>query len=80
MDRRTNRAPSAQWFLTNAVPPMKAAIEAKDAAGFQKQVSLFTAACNTCHGMEKMPFVSVQRPERRLSPVRFQGAAQSPKP
>jgi hypothetical protein len=29
MERRTNRAPSAQWFLTNAIPPMKAAIEAR---------------------------------------------------
>ena len=71
MERRTNRAPSALWFLTNAIPPMKAAIEAKDSALFDKQLSVFTAACNTCHAMEKMPFITVQTPERRLSPVMF---------
>jgi hypothetical protein len=80
MQRRTNRAPSAQWFLTNGIPPMMAAIEAKDGGRFEKQMSLFTASCNTCHAMEKMPFVTVQMPERRLSPVRFNGAAQGPKP
>ncbi len=73
MERRTNRAPSAQWFLTNAIPPMKAAIEAKDAAKFESQWRVFTAACNTCHAMEKMPFITVQTPERRLSPVKFHG-------
>jgi hypothetical protein len=78
MERRTNRAPSAQWYLTNAIPSMKAAIEAKDAARFEKQFPLFTAACNTCHAMEKMPFVTVQVPEHRLSPVRFNGGARSP--
>lgn len=80
MERRTNRAPSAQWFLTNAIPPMKAAIEAKDAVKFGKQFPLFTVSCNTCHAMEKMPFVTVQVPEHRLSPVRFHGGAPLSKP
>lgn len=73
MERRTNRAPSARWFLTNAVPAMKAAVEAKDGVKFRQQFPLFTAACNTCHAMEKMPFITVQTPEHRLSPVRFPG-------
>ena len=73
MERRTNRAPSAQWFLTNAIPPMKAAIESRDAAKVDSQWKIFTAACNTCHAMEKMPFITVQTPERRLSPVKFHG-------
>jgi hypothetical protein len=76
MERRTNRAPSAQWFLTNAIPPMKAAIEAKDATTFARQLPLFTAACDTCHAMEKMPFITVQPPERRLSPVKFHNISQ----
>lgn len=77
MERRTNRALSAQWFLTNAIPPMKAAIEAKNAAKFESQWPLFTAACNTCHAMEKMPFITVQTPERRLSPIKFHGTGAS---
>lgn len=78
MERRTNRAPSALWFLTNAIPPMKAAIEAKDSARFDKQLPVFTAACNTCHAMEKMPFITVQTPERRLSPVMFHNNQPTP--
>ena len=78
MERRTNRAPSAQWFLTNAIPPMKAAIEAKDSARFEKQLPFFTAACNTCHAMEKMPFITVRAPERRLSPVMFHNNQPAP--
>ena len=78
MERRTNRAPSALWFLTNAIPPMKAAIEAKDSALFDKQLSVFTAACNTCHAMEKMPFITVRAPERRLSPVMFHNNQPAP--
>jgi len=73
MERRTNRAPSAQWFITNAVPLMKATVESRDGTRFRQQFHIFTAACNTCHTMEKMPFVTVQVPDRRLSPVRFQG-------
>ena len=78
MERRTNRAPSAQWFLTNAIPPMKAAIEAKDPARFDRQMPLFTAACNTCHTMERMSFITVQTPERRLSPVKFHSNQATP--
>ncbi len=78
MERRTNRAPSAQWFLTNAIPPMKAAIEAKDSARFDKQLPVFTAACNTCHAMEKMPFITVRAPEGRLSPVMFHNNQPTP--
>jgi cytochrome c1 len=71
MERREKRAASAKVFLANAWPGIKAAVAAKDPAQFQQQFALFTAACNACHAMEKMPFIVVRPPEQRLSPVHF---------
>jgi hypothetical protein len=71
LERRPKRAASAQSFLTNALPAVKEAVLKKDPALFKERFATFTVACNICHVMEKMPFVTVQPPEHRLSPVRF---------
>jgi hypothetical protein len=71
IERRPKRAASANIFLTNAIPPMKQAIEKKDAVAFDAQFKMMTVSCNICHAMEKMPFVQIQPPEQRASPVRF---------
>jgi hypothetical protein len=72
MERRPKRAASAGPFLTNAIPMMKQSIEKKDSSQFEARFKLLTLSCNTCHSMEKMPFVQVHPPEQRHSPVRFQ--------
>lgn len=71
LERRPKRAASARLFLTNAVPLMKQALDAKSPKGFDTQFKLLTVACNTCHAMEKMPFVQVQPPEHRHSSIRL---------
>jgi hypothetical protein len=71
IERRPKRAESARLFLTTAVPAMQKAIEKRDRVSFDAQFKIFTVACNTCHAMEKAPFMQIHLPEQRLSPVRF---------
>lgn len=71
LERRPKRAASAQTFLTNALPAIKEAVLKKDPAVFKERFAALTTACNVCHALEKMPFVTVQPPEQRHSPVRF---------
>lgn len=71
IERRPKRAASAQQFLTNAIPPMKQAIEKKNADAFDAQFKMLTLSCNICHAMEQMSFVQIRPPEHRASPVRF---------
>ena len=70
-ERRPKRAASAGPFLTNTIPMMKEAIAKKDQRVFQERFKLLTVSCNSCHSMEKMPFVQVSPPDIRLSPVRY---------
>jgi hypothetical protein len=71
LERRPKRAASAQVFLAAALPQMKEAIERKDAEFFNQRFTAFTAACNTCHAMEKVAFMQVAPPRQRLSPIQF---------
>jgi hypothetical protein len=66
-ERRPKRKASFDWFFTNAVPPMKQAIEHGDASSRLAAYQTYTAACMTCHGMEKVPFVPLARPWEKPS-------------
>jgi hypothetical protein len=61
-ERRPKRKASYDWFFTHAVPPMKQAIETGDKDSRLAAYQTYTAACTTCHGMEKVPFMPVARP------------------
>lgn len=58
-ERRPKRKPSYEWFFENAIPPMKEAIENGNALSAYE---LFTSHCVTCHAMEKVPFMPVNKP------------------
>jgi hypothetical protein len=71
MERRPLRARSAQPFLQNSIPAMKAAINKKDSSVFNKNFIMFQTACNSCHIAEKVPFIQTGIPEKRLSSINF---------
>jgi hypothetical protein len=67
-ERRPKRAASAR-MLEGALAPVKNAIGRRDAAGFDAAFTTLTATCNACHVAERVPFVHVELPRVRLSPV-----------
>lgn len=70
LERRPKRAQSAQHFLNRVLPDMQEAVAGKDTAAFKSQYDVLTANCNSCHAMEKVPFFTVEKPVRRLSPIK----------
>ena len=70
LERRPLRAKSAQSFLSESIPSMKRSIASKDTSDFNSGFLVFTASCNSCHAMEKVPFFNVVPPFERLSPIR----------
>ena len=67
--RRPARAESARDFLDGDIAPLQETIDAEDGDAFDEQFDDFTAACNTCHAKEEVPFINIDAPEHRLSPV-----------
>lgn len=67
--RRPARADSARDFLDDDLPPLRETIDDRDGEAFDDEIGDFTAACNTCHGKEEVPFIQVAEPQHRLSPV-----------
>ncbi len=59
-ERRPKRKASYDWFIANAIPPMKKALESEgDSMTAYKS---FTNQCITCHSMEKVPFIQFDKP------------------
>ncbi len=71
IERRPGRAESSARFLNNALPDMKNAIDAHDRDTFMQGFTAFTQSCNSCHEAEDVPFITIERPEERASPVRW---------
>lgn len=69
LERRPKRAASAKTFLDIVLPEMLGAIESKDVAQFRKIYGSMLSTCNTCHRDEKVEFVPVVLPTRRLAPL-----------
>ncbi len=69
--RRPARAESARPFLDQDIPALAEAIDAEDGEAFDDAFDDFTQACNTCHGREEVPFVTVAPPEDRSTAVHF---------
>jgi hypothetical protein len=70
LERRPKRAQSAQAFLNDDLPVVRQAIESRDPAIFRDAIERLRAGCVRCHTDEKLPFFTVELPERRVSSVR----------
>jgi hypothetical protein len=70
LERRPNRAKSAEHFLNVALPEMNKAVEQKDTAIFNENFQMLTNSCIACHAMEKVPHFTVKKPLHRQSPIR----------
>ncbi|MBI1940665.1 MAG: hypothetical protein HYS33_04055 [Acidobacteria bacterium] len=70
LERRPKRGPSAQPFLNEDLPFVQQAIERREGAGFHRAMERLRSACMKCHNNEKVPYFTVEFPERRISPVR----------
>ena len=70
LQRRPNRAESAEQFLTFAIPQMENSIESKDLETFNRAYQMLSMSCNSCHALENVPFFHVQIPTERRSSIR----------
>lgn len=70
LERRPKRAQSAQPFLNDDLPAVQQAIQARDTTTFRGAMDRLRAGCVRCHTNEKLPFFTVELPQRRVSPVR----------
>ncbi|WP_196888541.1 hypothetical protein [Aureivirga sp. CE67] len=73
LQRRPNRAKSAEHFLNNVIPEMKKAIDAKDKNLFNEKIEFMRNSCTACHayaGEESYPSFKVGIPTDRQSPIR----------
>lgn len=71
IERRPGRGESAVPFMNNSLPAMQDAIGSRDRGIFMQGFDMLTQSCNTCHEAEEVPFITIQRPEERVSPVRW---------
>jgi hypothetical protein len=70
LERRPKRAASARPFLTEDLPAVVAAIDAKDAGRYRDALERLRTSCAKCHVAESVPFFTAQFPERRTSVIR----------
>lgn len=68
VERRPGRAQSAQ-MLEGVLPGVEDAVTARDPALFTERFTALTVTCNACHQLKRVPFVHVQPPSSRMSPV-----------
>ncbi len=69
--RRPEREASATQFVNLTSSQLMETIEKEDRDAFMKAFSTFAGSCNTCHGMEDVPFIQVIIPETRMSIVKL---------
>jgi len=67
---RPKREKSGIHFLHYVLPELKKTIESRDTTSFNKGFVMLTSNCNSCHIMEKVPFLTVKVPTERQSPIR----------
>lgn len=68
--RRPKRAASARPFLDEELPVVLRAIESENSADFHQAMDRLRAACMKCHTQEHVPWITVEFPAARPSPVR----------
>jgi hypothetical protein len=72
LQRRPERAKSAEHFLNDVLPGMENAVTGKSMEEFNRNFNLLTTACNSCHTLEEVPFFNVMTPTQRQSVIRKQ--------
>ncbi len=70
LQRRPERAASAELFINKAIPDVAGAIEERDPESFERSINLMMNTCNSCHALEEMPFLTVNVPVERRSTIR----------
>jgi hypothetical protein len=68
LERRPKRAESA-GVIEEPLSDLASAIERRDPAELDRAFAVLTETCNACHRAERVPFVAVQPPVQRSSPV-----------
>jgi hypothetical protein len=67
--RQRRRKNGEEIFFNGAYPQVLAAIRKKDPAEFKVRFDEMTTQCNACHAAEKVPFIMVATPTRKLTPL-----------
>ena len=70
LQRRPQRAKSAQSFLQTILPEMKKSVESRDTMLFNNNFEILTLNCNSCHVAEKVPYFNVQPPSQRFLSIK----------
>ncbi|CAL2080675.1 conserved protein of unknown function [Tenacibaculum sp. 190524A02b] len=73
LQRRPNRAKTAQHFLNFVIPEVKKTIKAKNKENFNEKFNMMRQNCTACHAAgteESYPTFTVQIPNDRQSPIR----------
>lgn len=73
IERRPARAQSAQMIYPS-LDALEEALKSKSKAQFKTAIENLRNTCNACHSAEKVPFIQVQFPLQRLSPIKFSEA------
>ncbi len=69
--RRPEHEPSAQAFVNVALPEIQSAVESQNSEMFEDTFLKLTNACNTCHQMEDVPFITIVIPSERNTVVYY---------
>ncbi len=69
IERRPKRRASADLFLKQDLAEFRQALVQAQPQDFNAHFARLTQACNRCHQIEQVPFIHIQAPEQRLSPV-----------
>ncbi len=70
LERRPKRAASAEFFLKDEIPVVLKAIDSRDDQNFQSAMERLRSSCVKCHNLEKVPYFTVEFPDRHLAPMR----------
>ena len=67
--RRPRRTETSGPFMDVFLPKMEKAIKKADKQVFLSSFDELTRACNGCHMAQQVPYINIQQPTQRLSPV-----------
>jgi hypothetical protein len=70
VERRPQRAASANAFLTEDLPAVQAGVRSRETDAASEAVERLRTACMKCHVSEQVPYFTLQTPERRLTAIR----------
>lgn len=70
LERRPARTQSAQMIYPS-LDALEEAMKMKDGKKFGAAIENLRNTCNACHSAEKVPYIHVQFPLQRLSPIKF---------